>query len=263
MYVCTWASLHFSMACSLLCFLKMVGKLGCVCFGGKWFQEIIFPQTQVFGSNGKFHFPENCFLSTEIFTFDPEMILHPHFHFKSFPERERERERRESLDRRAPIVDRAPRRSTSGAIVWRACSSIDERCDRPMSMLDNRDARRSWSSIAPSIAISRRSRSRCLLLLLGLSGFVFSFFFSKHQKIFFRKFFEMQPNTWKHFPSWKIAFPENGIFSGNAFTRTKHSLNGVLYEEKRVLLKHSWSYSAENQRKLMKKRKKETEWIES
>ena len=26
-------------------------------------------------------------------------------------------------------------------------------------------------------------------------GFVFSFFFSKHQKIFFGKFFEMQPNT--------------------------------------------------------------------
>ena len=33
-----------------------------------------------------------------------------------------------------------------------------------------------------------------------------------------------QPNTWKRFPFRKIAFPKNGIFSGNAFTRTKHSL---------------------------------------
>ena len=31
------------------------------------------------------------------------------------------------------------------------------------------------------------------------AGFVFSFFFSKHQKIFFGKFFKIQPNTWKHF----------------------------------------------------------------
>ena len=56
------------------------------------------------------------------------------------------------------------------------------------------------------------------------SSFFFSNFFSKRQKIFFEKYFEMQPNTWKHFPFHKIAFMENEIFSGNAFTRTKHSL---------------------------------------
>ena len=48
---------------------------------------------------------------------------------------------------------------------------------------------------------------------------------TKHQKIFFETFFEMQPNTWKHFPFRKIAFLENGIFSGNAFIQTKRSLN--------------------------------------
>ena len=32
------------------------------------------------------------------------------------------------------------------------------------------------------------------------------FFFSKHQKIFFGKFFEMQPNTWKHFPFRKLEY---------------------------------------------------------
>ena len=41
---------------------------------------------------------------------------------------------------------------------------------------------------------------------LCFSGFVFSFFFSKHQKIFSGKFVEMQPNTWKHFP-----FPDISI----------------------------------------------------
>ena len=35
---------------------------------------------------------------------------------------------------------------------------------------------------------------------------------TKHQKIFFEIFFEMQPNTWKHFLFRKIAFPENIYF---------------------------------------------------
>ena len=36
---------------------------------------------------------------------------------------------------------------------------------------------------------------------------------TKHQKIFSEIFFEMQPNTWKHFLFRKIAFPENIYFS--------------------------------------------------
>ena len=35
---------------------------------------------------------------------------------------------------------------------------------------------------------------------------------TKHQKIFFKFFFEMQPNTWKHFFFRKIAFSENIYF---------------------------------------------------
>ena len=38
---------------------------------------------------------------------------------------------------------------------------------------------------------------------------------TKHQKIFFKTFFEMQPNTWKYFPFLKIAFPENIYFPEN------------------------------------------------
>ena len=43
---------------------------------------------------------------------------------------------------------------------------------------------------------------------------------TKYHKIFFKTFFEMQPNTWKYFPFLKIA-----LFSGKYFTWTKHSLN--------------------------------------
>ena len=39
----------------------------------------------------------------------------------------------------------------------------------------------------------------------------------------------MQPNTRKHFPFEKIAFPENEIFSENAFTQTKHSLSVYMF----------------------------------
>ena len=67
-------------------------QLGCVCFGWKWFQEIIFPQTRMFGSNEKWNFSEIHFLLTEIYAFDPEMILHSHFHFKSFPGHAKHRE---------------------------------------------------------------------------------------------------------------------------------------------------------------------------
>ena len=65
--------------------------------------------------------------------------------------------------------------------------------------------------------------------------FVFSFFFSKHQKIFFKKFFEMQSNTWKHFLFRKIAFSKNKIFSKNTFTRTKHSLHFPMHSTSKDL----------------------------
>ena len=39
---------------------------------------------------------------------------------------------------------------------------------------------------------------------------------TKYQKIFFKAFFEMQPNTWKYFPFLKIAyFPENILHEPN------------------------------------------------
>ena len=94
-------------------------------------------------------------------------------------------------------------------------------------------------AIAPLIAISDcdRPRGRRTGFVVGLdlgcglcfSGFVFSFFFSKHQKIFSGKFFEMQPNTWKHFLFSEISISGKYVFSGKHFTATKHSLR--MWEE--------------------------------
>ena len=95
----------------------------------------------MFGSDGKFHFPENSFLLTEIFTFDPEMIFHPHFHFNSFPEKEREREREE----RAQIRER----------VREERAQIRERVREERAQIGEHR-----SSIAPLVGLSHRANER-------------------------------------------------------------------------------------------------------
>ena len=76
----------------------------------------------MFGCNKKFHFSKIHFLLTNIYFFDPEIILHSYFQFKSFPEKERER--RESPDRREReeekrTGDRRDRAAQSSALVGR------------------------------------------------------------------------------------------------------------------------------------------------
>ena len=114
----------------------------------------------------------------------------------------------------------------------------DRTVDHNLAKYCSRQSRSTLREIASSIAIRDRSvhheivpcSSGFVRVFLGFaSSFFFSNFFSKRQKIFFEKYFEMQPNTWKHFPFRKIAFPKNGIFSENAFTRTKHSLIFVYF----------------------------------
>ena len=131
---------------------------------------------------------------TSIFTFDPEMIFSPHFHFNAFPEKERERERARARERgeeteqsvdlqaapisspsfrrrrstvRAPggaISRRSPRRSRSRAVATSRSQIAIARSRRrelaPQIAISDRDRRR---EIAPSrgrdlrsIAISRR-----------------------------------------------------------------------------------------------------------
>ena len=142
--------------------------LGCVCFGWKWFQEIIFTLFRMFGCHRKWYFPENDFRLTNIFTFDPEMIFSSHFHFKAFPEKERERgrararergeETKQSVDLQAALISRR-----------RDLAKIAISCRRelgPQIVIDTR---------CREIAISNRSRDRdrwwyfswvCVFLLL-------------------------------------------------------------------------------------------------
>ena len=145
-------------------------------------------------------------------------------------ERERERERARTRARGeasdgeiVPLIVISPSRSTAREEDPRSRSTLRE--------------------IAPSIAISDRNRavdrdlrSRSPVVVddfflgcgLCFSGFVFSFFFSKHQKIFSGKYFEMQPNTEKYFPFSEINISGKYVFSGKRFTATKHSLRPKL-----------------------------------
>ena len=123
-----------------------------------------------------------------------------------------------------------------GAIA--SSSSSPRRDPRSRSRRRSRSREEGEIAIAPSIAISDRERAGTVVGLEPFSSlmifffwvvacvflFVFSFFFSKHQKIFSGKFFEMQPNTWKYFPFPEISIFGKYVFSGKRFTATKHSL---------------------------------------
>ena len=112
----------------------------------------------MFGCNGKFYFPEIHFQLTKIYSFDPELILHSYFRFKSFPEKERVRERekreprsereREEEERASAIVRRARRNKTA----------IDKRRDRLTSALIGR-SRPSSIEIASALVDRRAARS--------------------------------------------------------------------------------------------------------
>ena len=146
-----------------------------------------------------------------------EIILHFYFPFKVFPENFTERERARA---RACTVRRSPARS-------RACTvrrSQDRVCRRERKIRDRdrhfaRSRRRSRSclcEIAPSIAI-RIGFVVGLDLGCGLcfSGFVFSFFFSKHQKYFPENFLKCNQTHGNIFLFRKLAFPENMYFPKN------------------------------------------------
>ena len=82
---------------------------------------------------------ENDFLLTEIFPFDPEMILHLHFHFKSFPghtkHRESERKNAKHNTQRARERTRAPFQPPRAPIQptsERKCESSDRSSHREL-----------------------------------------------------------------------------------------------------------------------------------
>ena len=138
-------------------------------------------------------------------------------------------------------ISRSTARSREASIA--IVPSRDHAVDRDLAFDRDRDQRRDLAKcrsrsrlrdIAPSrdcavdreIAPSRDCAVDREIAIVDdiFLGFVFSFFFSKHQKIFSGKFFEMQPNTEKYFPFLEISISGKYVFSGKRFTATKHSL---------------------------------------
>ena len=234
--------------------LRILWVLGCVCFGWKSFPEILFWKC------GCLVGPENK-IFRKLISVDPkkkalttEMNFRSYFHFKWIPERERERERewasereREKHNQFAPFactkLQSALFASTSavdrelaftpiaiGAVLREIAidASRDRAVDRHLAFAPiaidaswDRDRRRGRRTGARE-ALRRRTQSsveRQSGCCVCFSGFVFFLVaFSKPENIF-RKIFW---NTTKHIKTF--SFLENGIFSGNAFTWTKHSL---------------------------------------
>ena len=195
-----------------------------------------------------------------------EMLLHFYFPFKAFLENERERERARARGE-DPVRDRELQLQSEIAID----SAISRRRDRDLreiapSIAISRRSRSRRRSRSGAIANSDRdraidcdpvqSRTRIAIAIsdrdhgavVGLETFlelmifffwvmacvfwfVFSFFFSKHQKIFSRKFFEMQPNTEKYFPFPEISISGKYVFSEKRFTPTKHSQSHIYHQK--------------------------------
>ena len=120
----------------------------------------------MFGCNKKFHFSEIHFLLTNIYSFDPEIILHSYFQFKSFSKKERERER--EREERAQIGERERGRRESRRDRptsekkqngdRQAARSSDERAHRTIAPLVNRDCERARQS-ASALVDRRAARS--------------------------------------------------------------------------------------------------------
>ena len=147
-------------------------------------------------------------------------------------ERERESERareRRSVGRRDRVVDC----DLAVARSRRIEIAIDGERGRFEIAIDASRDRAIDRDLAKKARSRSRRRSRSPVVVddfflgcgLCFSGFVFSFFFSKHQKIFSGKFFEMQPNIEKYFPFPEISISGKYVFSGKRFTATKHSLS--------------------------------------
>ena len=108
----------------------------------------------MFGWNGKFYFPEIHFQLTNIYSFDPELILHSYFRFKSFPEKERERERKRKERAQIGERERGRRESRRDRPTSekkqngdrQAARSSDERAHRTIAPLVNRDCERARRS---------------------------------------------------------------------------------------------------------------------
>ena len=228
--------------------------LGCVCFGWKWFQEIIFTLFRMFGCHRKWYFPENDFRLTNIFTFDPEMIFSPHFHFKAFPEKERERGRARARERgeeteqsvdlqAAPISSLSSRqrdlakiaisrRSRSRAVASSRLRSRSTRAvARSRSQIDREIAPSRARTVDREIAISDHDRWWyfswvCVFLLL----------FQTPKNILPENFLKCNQTQRNIFLFQKLAFPENMYFPENVLRQPNTALEHILLNHFRKIL---------------------------
>ena len=196
----------------------------------------------LFGWSGKFYFPEIEIRWPKKKAFDHGNAFTLLFSLQSISEKwEREKERARARERRRSSQFDDRRQTPSSSPRGSRELQSDDREDGASSSSSPRSrstarSREGKIAIALSIVISDRDQRRghrtrnifvvddfFLTVVACFSGFVFSFFFSKHQKIFSGKFFEMQPNTWKHFPFPEISISGKYVFSEKHFTATKHS----------------------------------------
>ena len=180
-----------------------------------------------------------------------EMNFHSYFHFKWIPKREREREWEREREKHNQLAPSA-RPSSSQRHSQAPASSIAIR-DRELAFAPivigavlreiAIDGAVVGLELAKHCAVEpSQSRASIWVLCLFFWFCLFPCSIFQTPENFFQKIFW---NTTKHiktfsFPEnsisekWnifrKIAFLENGIFSGNAFTRTKHSLNSSIEE---------------------------------
>ena len=206
-----------------------------------------FPEMRLFGWSGKFYFPEieirwpkkNAFEHGNHFTllFSLQSISR-----KFYREREsaRAREPAQSDDRDlvnkhssrrwsrsrhheiAPLIAISPSRDRTGSRSQSTARSHEASIARSRKRKIATTAREEDRDLAKK-ARSRSCRRTGFVAGLDLgcglcfSGFMFSFFFSKHQKIFSEIFFEMQPNTWNHFSFPEISISGKYLFSKKRF----------------------------------------------
>ena len=173
--------------------------LGCVCFGWKWFQEIIFRKIGCLVGLENWIFRKSFSVDRKIVALTTEIHFRSYFHFKWFPELGtcKESSRKGRTKERKNAKSHLRLRS-NGAILR---STV--RDDRDLCF--TRSRRRSQSEITISrstvradrnwrfVRSRRRSQDRSIdheiapcssRFVQVFLGFASSFFFSKHQKIF-------------------------------------------------------------------------------
>ena len=228
---------YISYLCILLikkCALRSFCNRMCL-FWVKIISGNAFPKMRLFGWSGKFYFPEIEIRWPKKTAFEHGNAFTLLFSLQSISGKwERERESARARER-----GEDPGAIASSSSSPRRCRIAMSDRDRAVIAIRDRDRAVDRDPTSRSRRRSRSQRSRRwwfyvfsgLWLLFSDLCFPSSFPNTKHQKIFFGKFFKMQPNTWKYFPFPEISIFGKYVFSGKRFTATKHSLKCYIFQK--------------------------------